>query len=273
MNDPDFFIVGPPRSGTSLLSVMVAQHPDVAIAQDTGIFHRWAGTVQALPMHSRDVNEPIHPAMLDHFKRLLWHFHGEMGNTPDPRKDRGIGDEYEELIKGLPLSKTPKWLFNHLIHEMIRIKGGKGTTIGEKTPGHLEFAASMAEVYPKAKFVTIVRNPIPWYGSRKQRYKKPVEDHAKFLNEMMERILPQSHVVKYEDVLAKPSTAVKRIQQFLGLPLKSLPDEFEPGVFQKYVGKWIDPKRDEANWAEVSAGEEAVLRKECKGIFEEYGYE
>lgn len=121
------FIVGAPRSGTTWVQLLLAQHPDVATAQETHLFTRYLA------------------ALWDGWKRE---------RRPEVKRDLGISE----------LMSTDEFLgqcreFSDAVLDRIAARSPGATTIVEKTPGHVLQAALIRELYPDAKFVHVLRDP------------------------------------------------------------------------------------------------------------------
>ena len=64
-----------------------------------------------------------------------------------------------------------------IINNIIDGEGLEGDVRGEKTPSHAMQVELLTALYPEARFVNLIRNPITFVGSRKQRVETTIEDH------------------------------------------------------------------------------------------------
>jgi hypothetical protein len=103
------------------------------------------------------------------------------------------------------------------------------TRIVEKSVEHAEYAAVLAAMYPRARFIHMVRNPYativamrkmkgreggyPFMGPMAQSLHSSV--HYLFRNQ---KTLPNYHVVRYEDLVRDPERIMRRVAAFLELP-------------------------------------------------------
>lgn len=308
-SDPDFFVFGPPRSGTSLLTVLLSQHEDIAIAQDTSVFSEFKnallafeafnsnnfkgfdepsrsklspGGIEYVKNHPFSLRNPNEALLLMFYFKYLLRFYALDTVKYDPRKDRGTGFDYleaidfNELYRQL-LSDPPVKMvsvFNQIIHQIIEGSGQTGKCLGEKTPSHIFISDLIADLYPDAKLVTIVRNPLTYIGSRRQRLREePIAGHCSFLNSAIDCILdaPERNIiVRYEDLLSRPSEECQRIHRHLGLREIPVPEKLDPGVYPKYVGSNIDLERDKKNLEQIKPDEKQVILRECRGIFQRF---
>ncbi len=203
------FVVGMPRSGTTLLSSLLDAHPSLVIAPETHYFTRcWTGepvenTADALRLLDRLFRQP---GVQD------------MGLSPEEKqrirtcvRDTAVpalGDVLRALIETYAeRSNAPAW--------------------GEKTPDHLRFVPEMARQFPTAVFVAITRDPrdvclslrsMPWshrtlpeqawtwrtYAALVDRYRTDYED--RFL------------ALRYEDLITDPEVHLRDVCDFLETP-------------------------------------------------------
>ena len=152
--DEPIFVVGVPRSGTTLLRMMLNSHSRIAIAPETHFFRLfWANRHKY-----GDLNK-------DNNFQKLWNdltkckYFGDL-------KLKNVQKIYEDLFNG---KRSYKAIFTKLIKEYA--KQHNKTRWGEKTPGHLEYIKTILSFYPHAKMIHIIRDPrdvalslkkVPW---------------------------------------------------------------------------------------------------------------
>lgn len=119
------FIVGCPRSGTTWLQLLLAQHPAVATAQETHLFSGYLAGLQA-----------------------AWERHR---NTP-----RRIG-----LQAALTEKEFNQLCADFARRVMERIAGSRAAAkvVLEKTPDHVNHASLILKLFPDAYFIHLVRDP------------------------------------------------------------------------------------------------------------------
>jgi len=134
MPAPAPFIVGVPRSGTTLLRMQLDAHPQLAIPPETSF-----GTVAA---KATQLDGP--QAMLDSLREhVAW-------------RDLCLDDAE---VLGL-LSRIRPWSVRsgmRAIYALLALREGKARW-GDKTPGHLLCMSTLAEVLPEARFIHIIRD-------------------------------------------------------------------------------------------------------------------
>jgi hypothetical protein len=147
MTDTPVFIVGAPRSGTTLLRNMLNRHPTFAICNET----RFCPNVYA--------------------RRRAF------GDLKDGNNGRRLVDEYlaTDRIRRLGLhrsevrdqllreSSSYRELFIAVLRNYAELQGKK--RYGEKTPQHALFSEVLCEWYPGAAIIHLIRDPRDVVGS------------------------------------------------------------------------------------------------------------
>lgn len=129
---PLFFVIGPPKSGTTWLQLMLDGHPEIHCAGE-GHFTDWIG-------------EPLKELLADYNKNL------KFNNQFIYREDRYYSGfthaDYRYLIACI--------ICMALCHQKI---GPDVKWIGDKTPIYTYNLAFLHEIFPEARFVGILRDP------------------------------------------------------------------------------------------------------------------
>jgi hypothetical protein len=125
------FIVGAPRSGTTLLAAMLDRHPDVAVSPETDFF------LLGPPRGA------THSDLVDAFFEMPRA--RDLGVTPEAVATR---------LAGLPC--TPGVLLTSVLLEYADRRGAR--FVGEKTPEHLLCADEILTAIPEAKIVCVERD-------------------------------------------------------------------------------------------------------------------
>jgi Sulfotransferase family len=137
--NPFVFIVGAPRSGTTLLRRIVDAHPDVAITKET----HWI--VQLLRgEHAASTTAPVTPELL---ARLLSHRRfARLELDPARLESLVAADEpvsYAELVTA--------------VYDSFGEMRGK-RLVGDKTPRYVRHIPTLHGLWPGAKFVHLIRD-------------------------------------------------------------------------------------------------------------------
>jgi hypothetical protein len=199
------FIVGAPRSGTSLLRVMLNRHPAIALCDETFYFfyayqrRRVFGDLSRL--HSRE---------------LL------VRNYLATNRIRRLGLDAPELTRRLLNEGTSHdRMFAALLQFYARSHGKPRW--GEKTPQHALVAATLTRWYPSAIILHIVRDPrdvvaslirMPW-GSRSVLLNARLWQNCTAAAERC-RNRPNYLLVRYESLVQDPEPELRRVCAAIG---------------------------------------------------------
>ena len=217
------FVAGLHRSGTSLLHHILCEHPEVSGFSNTGVSEDEGQLLQSA----------IPPA---------WFFGGPGRFGFDPRSHM---DESHPLATGEVGEKmfgewSPHWDLS------------KGLLV-EKSPPNLVRTRFLQSIFPKSRFVTLIRHPVPvslstqrlWNsGSFESLLEHWLKCHEKFFDDMAH--LARVHVVRYEDLVTDYRKTVGAIHTFLGLETRETEATIDPVVNHRYFEQWRAlPQRDE----------------------------
>ena len=211
------FILGAPRSGTSLLSRMLGSHPAIAVPDETKIFEAF---VRLQPLYG-DLREP---ARLRRLTRdvLGWRW---IRRLPDPpgldavlarvaRAD--LCGVFEALLETWAAQQgKPRW--------------------GEKSPNNLFHWPLIEAGFPRAIVVHIVRDgrdvalsqiAAPFGPKTMASAALRWVHHIELIRAIGRRAGPGRYVeLRYEDLLARPEAAITDVLQAVGEP-------FDPAMLQ-----------------------------------------
>lgn len=129
------FIVGVPRSGTTLLRMQLDAHPDLAIGPETGIAFP-LNYLRSIDADARETGEAII----------------SLGTFPDLRL---TPDEVRTALSGLPSWSLASGI--RTVFAMYAARQGKPRW-GEKTPRHAAHATEIAALLPEAHIVHVIRD-------------------------------------------------------------------------------------------------------------------
>jgi hypothetical protein len=207
MEDKILFIIGSPRSGSTLLQRMVGSHSKIFTHPEPHLM---------TPLAHLGYFHNVDKAPYDHINAAK-----AMREFVDglPNKEQDFVDAcraYSDMLYGRMLST------------------GKGELFLDKTPAYALITPFLTRLYPKARYIVLARHPLAilssyansfFEGSYEEAYRfNPILDRyvpaiAGFLRETQ---TPKLHV-RYEDLVQKPEAELARIFGFLGL-------EDEPGA-------------------------------------------
>ncbi|NNM26789.1 MAG: sulfotransferase [Phycisphaerales bacterium] len=249
--NPFVFIVGCPRSGTTLLKRMVDAHPDLAITPETHWIPRF--------FRKRVGVTPEGLATSELPERLL-----------EYPKFANLRLEPEDVRALVPAGATmPYAEFVTRIFDGFGRRHGK-SLVGDKTPGYVQSMPLLNEQWPQAKFVHLIRDGrdvclsvLDWdrahrtagrYGTwERDRVSTAAlwwERFVRLGREAGERLGPDLyHEVRYESLVTDPEAAMRSLCGFLGIP-------FDDAMVSFHVGKTKDDPTLSAKraWRPVTAG-------------------
>ncbi|MCA1813881.1 MAG: sulfotransferase [Halobacteriales archaeon] len=212
------FVVGMPRSGTTLLGAMLNAHPDIALPPETHFLaasRAWGWPDRVL----RGEELAGYVAALGAYNRIQVIF-GE--------RWPGVAEQLLALGEA-----TPADAFACVLRAVAQERGKP--IPGEKTPGHLEQVDVLARAFPGARFAAIVRDPRDvsqsWFKAsqrspRAARHFPPDPLYhalrwtwyARLLRRFGEELGPRMLTLRYEDLVAGPEEAALRLCALAGVP-------------------------------------------------------
>jgi hypothetical protein len=209
MEDRLVFLIGPPRSGSTLLARMLASHSAIYGRPEphliTPLAHLgYYGRVDKAPYDPFIVWEAAHA-----FVRDLPH--GEADYLDALRA-------YTDAMYGRMLGASGRQLFL------------------DKTPAYALVLPFLTTLYPRARYIVLTRHPLAVFSSFAQSFFDDDFEVAQRHNPLLDRYVPAiarflrektaSLVhLRYEDLVERPEPEMRRILDFLGLV-------FEPGVLE-----------------------------------------
>jgi hypothetical protein len=140
---PNIFLVGCPRSGTTLLQQLLSCHPDYFTVPETHLF-------TVLFEGVKNLSEALEPsaagAILD-----------RLGGKPGLPLTIAEKDEALRFFRGR--GGTPAALSEAVIRTLGRRTGPAEGPFIEKTPRHVLYLRDIRRLFPKARLVHLIRDP------------------------------------------------------------------------------------------------------------------
>jgi hypothetical protein len=194
------FLISQPRSGSTLLQLMLSGSPEIATTSEP-----WIALHPIFALHDGAI-DPQYGANLA--KEALLEF----------LKQSGVGIEfYKEQISSLLRS---------LYNQAIRHQGKKYFL--DKTPRYYTIIDDLHELFPEAKFIILFRNPLAILSSILKTW--VIDDYSLLVNNFDDLMIAPHKLVKfsnkhqkkcikvqYEDLVVDPETIMKEICLFLGI--------------------------------------------------------
>ncbi|MCW8856258.1 MAG: sulfotransferase [Kangiella sp.] len=200
------FIVGNPRSGTTLTAVLLDRHSRIAVPPETNFFNMFLPTI-----HKQD--------KLDH--ETMTHF--------TLRSDRinDLGLEAENVLKHFKHYKLSVYnLFRVILEEYTKSRGKFRP--GEKSPMHIQHVDEIIKLYPHAKVICVMRDGrdvvnsiLNTWGDKELsrriewlsvKWAQNARLAVKYANKYPDRFI----IIKFESLLRNPESELRKICNFIG---------------------------------------------------------
>lgn len=295
------FIVGPSRSGTTMLGTALSLHPDVFISSETHYFDDLR--VRLAGYERRPLSPEQARACEDYFMKLTYGVYGtasaarwthDHGNKRRRVERDALRAMAAELGDG-----TDAWF-----EAACRVQSPGRSRWGEKTPRHVFRIADILERYPQAQVIAMVRDPRAVVASYRGFSHKSPRDDQQWQQEDNRRIQQSYHpliiallwnaavkaalraqrtfgpdhvhVQRYEDLVTEPEAAMARLARWLGIeyhPLmitgvpqmnSSFAADGPMGVSREPIDRWRQS---------LDARELAAVQWCCSRMMAELGYE
>ncbi len=278
--EPPFFLVGCPRSGTTLLQRLLDAHGSVAVAPETFFYRRFVEQAERyLPLSDDEA-----------FGRLL----ADVIATPEFADMALEAEAFREgaLARWSPAERTFAGVFGYWLGVFAKARGV--SRVGEKTPDHLMAVPWLVEAFPGCRIVHLVRDPravvnswrgLPWsMGSVQQD--AGAWRHSEFKYQRLSRRFSEQMIsLRFEDLLNHPAEELARVCGFLGLTFDEQMLGFErtdakaSGVnverepWKQNVSGPLDPSIAEKWRAKVTPAEMADIEAVTWGLMQARGYQ
>jgi hypothetical protein len=251
--NPYLFVVGCPRSGTTLLQRMLDAHAQLTVANDT---HFIPKAVQDLEVVG---DLPLTGELVERVRG--YHRFPRLG-VPDEAVDEAAAraGTYGEFVA--------------LLYDALATRHGKPLA-GEKTPDYCREIPVLHALFPAARFVHIVRDGrdvalsvLEWAHEGKGPGRKalwreqPVGVSALWWRDMVETGRRDGagvgdatyHELRYEDLVADPAGRLRTLSRFLDLPYDEGMAGFAEGRTREKPGRdakkaWLPATRGLRDWS------------------------
>jgi hypothetical protein len=224
-----FFVVSAPRSGSTLLRVMLNRHSRLCVPPESHF----------IPQLIRNFGEA--PKASAFWQAL----------RPHPRFDKWPVnfDALEARLRTVPADWNA--LFSAVFMQVTEEQGK--ARWGDKTPDYVQHVGLLHRVFPEAKFIHLVRDgrdvassllKVPWWegsAARAARYWRKLVDKGR----MAGRRLPEGHYLEmcYEHLVTEPEKTLREICAFLN-------ESFEPAMLSYYESSDESVKESQLAWHE-----------------------
>ena len=222
---PVFFIIGRPRTGTTLVQSLLDAHPNVTIPWECQFVLNLYPAYGSITEWTTEQLQRFYDDLLKQWQFSSWNIDPVKLKT-DLLSCAG-GNTYRDICQVV-----------YLNHRSLFPKDAI-SLIGDKNHGYTIYTDRIRKIYPDARFVYILRDYRDNFDSVKRVdfevplvslvvykwkyfYKKALQASRKY---------PESFFfIRYEDLVTAPELHVGKLCEFLGIP-------YDPGVFDFYKMK------------------------------------
>jgi hypothetical protein len=277
--NPYVFVVGCPRSGTTLMQRMLDAHPVLTVANDTHFITRAAKRELCI-----DANPRLDRQLVDSV--LSYHRFHRMGLDRDSVLSVAARTQsYAQFVSGL--------------YDLRATQAGK-TLSGEKTPDYCRKMPTLHSLFPSARFLHVIRDgrdtalsTLRWASKGKGPgrwdlwQKDPVGCCALWWRWQVGAgrrdgsALGDSvyREVYYEKLVAEPASELSAICGFLGIPFDDQMPRFHEGKTRPAPGRsaksaWLGPVSGLRDWRRDMSDEDAMVFDGIAGeVLDNSGYD
>ena len=277
--NPFVFVVGCPRSGTTLLRRILDAHPELAIAPETGWIPRYYRERRGIDQHGR-VSQATVDAVVAH---------------PRFEKLRLAAHEVAAIVDGgMPYATFVTAIFD--LYGQSRRKA----LVGDKTPSYVRDIGTLHRLWPRARFVHLIRDGRDVCSSALE-WRRKANDFAQRLPTWRDDPLVSAalwwrrHVllgrragltlgsglyreVRYEALVADPEAETQALCAFLHVPYHNAMLRFHEGKTKDAPGlsakrAWLPISRGLRDWRTQMARDHVEVVEAAAGdVLDELGY-
>jgi hypothetical protein len=228
-----FFVLGNPRSGTTLLRLMLNNHPLITIPPESGFMLWLANSYANEDFHNTDIVDRLLRDIGQARKFETWNL--------------DMVQLHEFIIQNSPSTYQEAALLVYRFYAHSVNKEPK--LLGDKNNFYIEYLLSIKELFPNAKLIFIVRDGRDVACSYKELAAKKIDSiYAPKLPFEIEKIAREwssnnlmlihkmsdvSALVKYEELISKPEKELMRLCDFLRL-------SYEPQMLEYHTRNAIE---------------------------------
>lgn len=290
MNPSPIFILGAHKSGTSLLRALLDGHTELGVLPFESHFMAMLGHEVRYPYRKQSANKQAD------FRQGLADLLQQYAISEDRTADALIGSEFDlesaqtDCQNLNPVGNIAEAL-SALNHIMLRHfpSAGQGRLV-EKSVEHHEFAWTISQAMPRARFIHIIRNPyanavgLRKFKSPRRRYpyfNKVLGSLASSMTsarELKGQLQNRYLMIQYEDLVEQPRQTMARIAEHVSISWEDC--LLKPTSLGKPWGgnsthgqsTAIDPSRLDAWRRDLCDFEHKAINRHLFPLAESFGY-
>ncbi len=222
---PFFFILGRPRSGSTLLATIIDAHPNAILPFESAVIVNLYPKYGHITQWSKTMIEAFYDDLLLNRKFSIW-----------PVDNQQLRDNLLKLEGDCTFETMIKAVY---LHFKSFFEKSEISIIGDKNPVYCFYGKKILDIFPDAKVIHLARDYRDQILSvRKVNFEASVTSLLAFRWKYAQKKIFQLSVplgdrylyLRYEDLVANPDEKVKEIFGFLGLA-------YDPSVLQFYNKK------------------------------------
>ena len=208
---PAIFVVGVPRSGTTLLRLMLDAHPQVAIPAETHFLPRVIKTWKRLEREGEPREARVRACVELMTSHRRW---------PELEVDAAALEAHLAGIRAPELADVARSV--HVVHAAQLSK----PRWGDKTPGYLTRMRAIARAVPEARFVHVVRDgrdvalslsAAAWGPDEVGDAARLWERRIRTARRQARRLPARYTEVRFEELVEDPESVLRRVAGFAAL--------------------------------------------------------
>ncbi|MEA3413677.1 MAG: sulfotransferase [Pseudomonadota bacterium] len=229
---PPFFIVGPPRSGTTLMGRILARHTDIESPGESHFFEDVWSRREEIGSLEKD-------ASLDKAVKRTLSLFGRY-NFPETQAIVSRTIDAARLKARVKAGGAGYPVLYSEFMTMLAEQSGK-RWFCDDTPKHLFYLDDILELYPETRVLCMIRDPRDYLASYKNYWRRSTESDRvrKLYHPILTTMLwqgsaglvlkyaehPRVKLVHYENLVRHPAEEIRSICGFLGI-------EYTPGLLE-----------------------------------------
>jgi hypothetical protein len=242
---PPFFILGNPRSGTSLVRLMLNNHPGISVPVECGFAVWFYESYKGKAPFDRNVVKQFVHDVLKSRKFETW------GITQTELEEALLKQRFEHYRE----------MAAAVYHVYAANKGKPDAIVGDKNNFYVQHIETIKSIFPSPKFILVVRDGRDVACSYKELSKRQmssvyapaipatvdlvalewVKTNTALLNELSANAL----LIHYEDLVRSPYPILRDICSFLGVTFDTSMLEYyrhndEPKEFLQWKAKTLE---------------------------------
>lgn len=223
-------IGGPPRSGSTLLRVILDSHPDIVCGPETSLFLR--------PFAEQQTRA----------KQIKLRFEERLNIPPT------------ETAEILATSGSSMEFYDRIMAKTCRSMGVNKRIWAEKSPRNCLHYPRLAREMPEAYFVSIIRDGLDVITSRHPRrdgYYCSIDRYVEAVRAVFSFEASRHILVRYEDLIADTEETIRRVLDFCGISFvpamlveyrqitttrRSKQQKVKQPITGQWIGRWREPQ-------------------------------